>query len=425
MAARHPGATTADGSPTVLDRLDPYAAALLLRHLGLHGEALAAASERTMRRWHDGPGPGDPRTRWTDAALVGDNTADVLFALLAADQAAATSFLVRCADRPELVLLSARTPGALEALLDAGLHPTLPPATAGAILRPLITWTFTSGLQTIPFASPDIADPRAAVAASTTAWLPWFGPRADEFGWTRAEGAATLLLVLGDDRGGEALVDVIDEWTLRLRTTALVDADGRLDAALLDDLAATFVLVQRALSDSAIDAATRQRAVIDLTFDATQTAVSLIPTGGGVAMSLTMSVARNLAREQLERDLDSRGLLPPSVEAVTAHQQRVRDLSTADIAAAAVVAMVDQLVDIGRLPPAAAAQLRADLGPDESGEGDGEGNGEEPACSTRATAGLLRDSIERLPLEPADYHLLHAVVFAFVNAATEDARCDP
>jgi hypothetical protein len=403
----------------VLDQLDPYAAALLLRHLGLHGEALAAASERAMRRWHDGPDAGDPRTCWTDAALLGDNTADLLFALLAADQVAATSFLVRCADQPELVLISARTPGALAALLDAGLPPTLDPTTAGAILRPLSTWTFTSGLLTIPFASPDIADPRSVVATATTSWLPWFGPLAEEFGWTWPEGAATLRTILGDDRGGVALAGALDAWTARLRTTPLVDAEGRLDAGRLRDIVATFVLVQRALYDSAIDAAAQHRALIDLTFDATQTAVSLIPTGGGVAISLTMSVARDIAREQLEHDLENRGLLPPSVEEVTARQQRLRDMSTADVAAAAVMAMVDQLVDLGRLPPAAAAQLRADLESDASDEREG------PTCRTESTVDLLDRSIERLPLDPTDYNMLHEVLFAVINPHGEDAICHP
>ena len=417
-----PGPVTADGYPAVLEQLDPYASALVLRHLGLTGEALAAASEQTMRRWHDGPGRDDPRTRWTDAALAGDNTADVLFTLLSADQEAATSFLLRCADRPELVLLSARGPAALEALLGAGLPASLAPAAAGAVIRPLSRWTFTCGLQTIPFGNPDIADPRPAVATAATPWLPWFGPRATEFGWSRADGSATLRTVLDDERGSEALAGALDEWTARLRTTTLVDVDGRLDAALLDDLAATFVLVQRALYDSVVDAATRQRALVDLAFDASQTAVSLIPTGGGVVVSLTMSVARDLARERLEHDLDRQGLLPPSVDAVTAQQRQVRDVSTADVAVAAVLAMVDQLVELGRLPAAAAGQVRADI---ESTRTGGADEPEASSCRTRATAEGLHAAIDRLGADATDANLLHAVVFAFVNPATEDARCQP
>jgi hypothetical protein len=406
----HPGPLSAGGYPALLDRLDPYAAAQLLRHLRLGGEALAAACEQALRRWHDGPPIDDGRLQWTDASLAGDNTGDVLFALLAADQAAATAFVLRCVDRPEVVLLSARSPQALAALLDAALPTHLAPVTAGAIVRPLTQWTFTVGLLTIPFGNPDIADPRPIVAAAATPWLPWFGPRADAFGWSRHDGAEAALAMFADDAGSTALAGALSAWTERLGTEAIIDSDGELDHELLYDMAGTIGLIQRAIYDSAIENAAMTRGCIDLVLDAAQVTASFIPVAGPVA-SRAAGMARGLGRDGLESTLDRLGLLPPTVEEVDADEQARRDQTTAAVAIAAVLAMVDRLIELGRLPPDAIDVLDRQLH-----HTDG--------CRTRAAAEQLRAAIDLLDAAPSDRHLLIGVLNAFVNNGTEEARCD-
>ena len=406
----HPGPLSTGGYPALLDRLDPYAAAQLLRHLHLGGAALAAACEQALRRWHDGPPIDDGRLQWTDASLAGDNTGDVLFALLAADQAAATTFVLRCADRPEVVLLSARSPQALAALLDAALPAHLAPVTAGAIVRPITQWTFTVGLLTIPFGNPDIADPRPLVAVAATPWLPWFGPRADAFGWNRRDGAEAALAMFADDAGSKALAGALGTWTARLGTEAIVDADGELDQQLLYDMAGTIGLIQRAIHDSALENAAMTRGCIDLVLDAAQATASFIPVAGPVA-SVAAGMARGLGREGLESTLDRLGLLPPTVEEVDADERARRDQTTAAVATAAVLATVDRLIELGRLPPDA-----IDLFTGQLHQTDG--------CRTRAAAEQLRAAIDRLDAAPSDRHLLIGVLNAFVNNGTEEARCD-
>ncbi|MEI6401171.1 MAG: hypothetical protein WCP59_03185 [Actinomycetota bacterium] len=406
----HPGPLSAGGYPALLDRLDPYAAAQLLRHLHLGGAALAAACEQALRRWHDGPPIDDGRLQWTDASLAGDNTGDVLFALLAADQAAATTFVLRCADRPEVVLLSARSPQALAALLDAALPAHLAPVTAGAIVRPITQWTFTVGLLTIPFGNPDIADPRPLVAVAATPWLPWFGPRADSFGWNRRDGAEAALAMFADDAGSKALAGALGTWTARLGTEAIVDADGELDQQLLYDMAGTIGLIQRAIHDSALENAAMTRGCIDLVLDAAQATASFIPVAGPVA-SVAAGMARGLGREGLESTLDRLGLLPPTVEEVDADERARRDQTTAAVATAAVLATVDRLIELGRLPPDAIDVFTGQLH-----QTDG--------CRTRAAAEQLRAAIDRLDAAPSDRHLLIGVLNAFVNNGTEEARCD-
>lgn len=408
--SQNPGPLTPDGYPAVLDRLDPYASAQLLRHLQLSGDALAAACAQTLRRWHDGPSTDDGRTQWTDAALAGDNSGDVLFELLAADQAAATAFVLRCVDRPEVVLLSARSPQALAALLDAALPAHLAPATAGLIVRPLTRWTFTVGLLTIPFGNPDIADPRPIVATAATPWLPWFGPRADAFGWSRRDGAEAALAMFTDDAGSTALAGALSSWTERLSTEAIVDADGELDQRLLYDMAGTIGLIQRAIYDSAIENAAMTRGCIDLVLDVAQATASFIPVAGPVA-SRAAGMARGLGRDGLESTLDRLDLLPPTVEEVTADEQAQRDQTTAAVAIAAVLAMVDRLIELGRLPPDAIDVFDGQLH-----QTDG--------CRTRAAAQELRAAIDLLDAEPSDRHLLIGVLNAFVNNGTEEARCD-
>jgi hypothetical protein len=406
----HPGPLSAGGYPALLDRLDPYAAAQLLRHLHLGGSALAAACEQTLRRWHDGPPIDDGRLQWTDAALAGDNTGDVLFALLSADQSAATAFVLRCADRPEVVLLSARSPQALAALLDAALPTHLAPVAAGAIVRPLTQWTFTVGLLTIPFGNPDIADPRPIVAAASTPWLPWFGPRADAFGWSRHDGAEAALAMFADDAGSAALAGALSAWTERLSTEAIIDSDGELDQGLLYDMAGTIGLIQRAIYDSAIENAAMTRGCIDLVLDAAQSTASFIPVAGPVA-SRAAGMARGLGRDGLESTLDRLGLLPPTVEEVDDDERARRDQTTAAVAIAAVLAMVDRLIELGRLPPDAIDVLDGQLH-----HADG--------CHTRAAAEQLRAAIDLLDPAPSDRHLLIGVLNAFVNNGTEEARCD-
>lgn len=408
---RSPGPLTADGYPAVLDRLDPYAAALVLRHLHLTGTALAAACAQTLRRWHDPPPTfPDPRA-WSDTALAGENTGDVLFALLIADQHAAQEFVTRCADRPEVVLLSVGSPRTLAALLEVAIPTDLDPAAAGAIIRPLARWTFTEGVLLIPDDDPDIADPRSIVAAATTPWLPWFGPRAEEFGWTSREGYDTLLSMCNDREGGPALADALGTWTEKIRTEPLIDDDGNLDSAVLDDLAATTVLIQHTISDSAIDRAARERALMEFALDTVQSAVSLLTPGGRVA-SRAFSVAETAGREGAERLLVRSGLMPAPADEVRAEQAESIDQSTSAITAAAVVAMVDRLVELDRLPPDSVDIVQAHLD-------DTEG------CRSRGTADQLRAAIRQLDASPSDRHLLDAVVFAFSNSGSEWDICGP
>jgi hypothetical protein len=175
-------------------------------------------------------------------------------------------------------------------------------------------------------------------------------------------------------------------------------------------MAGTIGLIQRAIYDSAIENAAMTRGCIDLVLDAAQVTASFIPVAGPVA-SRAAGMARGLGRDGLESTLDRLGLLPPTVEEVDADEQARRDQTTAAVAIAAVLAMVDRLIELGRLPPDAIDVLDRQLH-----HTDG--------CRTRAAAEQLRAAIDLLDAAPSDRHLLIGVLNAFVNNGTEEARCD-
>lgn len=394
----------------LVERLEPFTAALLLHHVPLDDDTLAAVATRVMRRAGDAPPPGDPRLQWADRSLAGPNTVDLLAAVLADRPAAARAVLVACSDRPELLLLGADRAGSISDLLHAALVDA-PPAIAGAILRPIVTWTFTSGLLHIDVTGVDSADPRGVVAAAIAPWLTWFGPRADEFGWSRTEGRAALDRVAADDVGRVALLDALDLWTTKLHHEPLVDTVGHLDTTLLDDLAATIALIERTLYDAAVDESVMNRRLVDLAFDAAELVLTKSP-----IMAKTKHLQSALGsmgnRQRVERQLEQLGWLPPPVEQVRAEQDDLRDRRTAGTAVVAVMATVQCLIDVGRLPPDSIVAFHR------------EPPSTDDECATQAAADWLRDAIDTLAAHPDEQLVLHAVRSAFVNPATIEARCD-
>ncbi|MBI4933528.1 MAG: hypothetical protein HY828_06590 [Actinobacteria bacterium] len=79
--------------PAWLTEMNPYAAAAMVRFLGLHGEALAVAADRILAQ--------HPITDMD--ALSGPNAADVLFPLVAADSVASARFLSLATRHPEVL----------------------------------------------------------------------------------------------------------------------------------------------------------------------------------------------------------------------------------------------------------------------------------------------------------------------------------
>jgi hypothetical protein len=93
--------------PTVLLHVQPYAAALVIRHLDLDAATLGELCVAVLARWHGEVAPGGEP--WFDDPHVAleESTGDLLFARLLEVPGAATEFAVRaCADDPWLLMRS-------------------------------------------------------------------------------------------------------------------------------------------------------------------------------------------------------------------------------------------------------------------------------------------------------------------------------
>ena len=415
--------TSAGNRFTFLDRLDPYAAALALRTLELNDHELSSLVGHLLRRWHDGNRVGDgPLTGWRDQSVRGANPADIAMPLLSARPAAALEFLRQSTDRPELVLGSAESEATVEALLTAALSPSMVNAhEAGAVLRPLLDWTFGEGGRVFQPFDMDTADPKPALAAAVTPWLLEFRPRANEWGWTPAEGDRILRLLLSDDAAMQRLIASLDMWRANAATVHLRDADGRLDARALEDIAEMFSQLHLALRDAAIDQRSANRFWVDLTVMAAQQVASgiVFPEAGPLG-SFVASQGVGLGTDGAVAALDQFGLLPESRATAAAAEQVHFGDRTADTAVAMVVAVVGELIAAGKLPSNSLDQLDlhdAGAGSRTSWRG----------CRAEEVAARLRRFVGGLTaqLDPADANLLWAVTNTFASPATIDQTCTP
>ena len=115
--------------PAWLTEMNPYAAAAMVRFLGLRGEALAVAADRILAH----------RPITDLDALSGPNAADVLFPLVAADAVASTRFMSLATRHPEVLFDRASdTAVAYRLVLEATDPARMSAAEAGEILPRLI-----------------------------------------------------------------------------------------------------------------------------------------------------------------------------------------------------------------------------------------------------------------------------------------------
>lgn len=136
---------TADACPTPdsvlpeMDSMQPYSAALVVRHLGLDGALLGQVTERLLRRWLDAPRQRHFEEAPTDFHLDGPNTADLMMPLLLADAVAGRWFVAAAALRPDLLVATADDAAAVQQLILTATDPALVSATdAAAVIVSII-----------------------------------------------------------------------------------------------------------------------------------------------------------------------------------------------------------------------------------------------------------------------------------------------
>lgn len=333
--------------PSAIDLIaEPYTAALIVAHVTLNSRMLAAASADILSRWYE---EVPDRFVYPDLAGPGPNTADILFAALAADPAAATAFLLRVSARPELLLRTAHDDDNVERLLVAGTNPAHVSAElAGQILVPLIetigAWSY--GSLGVTVRGEDLAP---LMGSALTPWLLQFGPRADEFGWTKGQGDSVLAWLLANGAAANLAAGIAD-WHDRLAAEPLIRDNGTVDIVTLNEMLEMFMQLEIAVRDAEISRAAADRILADAVFYLAET---LLPSAarGSVVVGIAADVAMSVAAPAIRSWMEDQGWVPPNAADAGSAAQAKFGSRVADIAVLSVLGAVGQLIDAGKLPP--------------------------------------------------------------------------
>lgn len=396
--------------PTVIDHLDPYSAALLLRDLDLDSTTTARAADDVLLRWMTGH---DDQRIWADRSAAGDNAADLLFGWLALDAEAARLFVVRATDHPEIIFLTAHDDASVVAVLMAGTDPSvMPVGEAGRTIRPLLDWSTQRDGAMNSAIDGGVDDPRRVLAPALAPWLMQLGPRADEWSWSPDQAGDALRWVIGDEQAAASLVASMDDWEQTLAKTPLVGADGRLDDEALHDLAGMFATLQVAFHDEEVADAVTAGFWSNSTVLFGAILVSAIVPGGPV-ISVLADVTLSAVSPAAQSWLHSNGMLRDPGDDIAAADARFGSRS-ADTAVVAVVGVVGRLIDAGSVPPDALDGLQLDR-PDEFGD----------TCTPRVVDDRLHQFVQGLEgsTEPTVFADLVAVVNAFSNPLSIAQQC--
>lgn len=411
-SARH-SATTPPAIGPLLDRLDPYAAALVLGHLGLEGAELAAAAADILRRWHGGPPDGDGRLVWTDRAIHGPDTGDLIAEIVARDPSAARDLLVSTADEPAVVLESATSTAALDQLLRVGLDPhVLDTTTAARVVPAFAAATYVDATAARAAIDPRCASAREALAPALAPWLLQFGPRADDWGWSRSAADTTLRAVLADLHGWQAMRDAHWTWVERAADIAVADGADRLGE--LDEIAAALEQVRLDRYGIELEPARRDEWLVGHLLDAGEAVVGLAPLPGGPLLGRLSGFGIDVQRQRIEAELRAAGVVEAGADDVAARLADAADHDRAATLLAALTCTVDRLLADGRIPPRAARELVRSV------------QGTPPrGCAATHVRSELLGRLDRIgpALTPDTREVLTAVVLSFSADLGDRRRC--
>jgi hypothetical protein len=401
------GPHTARGGwyPTVIGLLDPYSAAVLLAQMDLDPDVAATAATQVLTRWLEG---NDGRRMWGDPWSAGDNAADVLFRWLATDAAAARAFVERARRRPELLFRTTYDDASVVAVVAAATDPDQVAAdVAGWLIMPLIDWNAAHGMLTVP-TDGGVHNMRVVLATILAPWLLQLTARTDDWSWSPRAADATLRWVIEDEHAATRLVASMGAWQQNLAATPFVDDAGRLNDAVLHDLAQLFAKLQVAFRDEELADAVAAAFWRDASFFVVQILVSAFVAGpaASIAADLTFATLGAVAGTFLD-DLVTQSPAGPSDGASARFGSRA-----ADTAVIAVVSIVGQLVQNGRLPADALDALRlGDLDDDE--------------CTAGVVDERLREFVHGLSdsTDAATHNALVAVVNLFSNPLSIEQQC--
>ncbi len=334
----------------ILAGVHPYVAALTLTALRLPDATFGRLAAAVLARHFEGPSPP-----W--ALEYGGTAGELLMPLLAARPAAARAAVLALGEMPLALFYATSDVAYVEQVLALATDPATTSAReAGAILAGLVDcwrrWRNEFPRQFVP-AQQTWA---AMIGRLCAPWVLWFGHRHAAFGWTAAEGRARLAAVVGTPAGAAEFVAHSEEWFAPIIGGLLVPP-AELNYQHVDDYAETMAMIATVLRRAELaEAAKRRLEAVPLTFVLHQLPGLIqipVPVVGAV-----VGVAASKGVDEIDGALQRWGVLPP--EEGYAQALAAKRFASRTIAAAIVlyVAVAEQLVRAGRIPPQARRHLR-------------------------------------------------------------------
>ena len=244
--------------PTVIDTMDPYAAALFVQHLRLDPTVLAAAADdisvRTLA-WDD------------DRVYAGngvDTPADILFRSLCCDTAAAAAYLQLAVDYPHFLVHYADNQALAEQVMVLGTDPRyVSPDDAGLFVVPFTQFVLYDDDWIGPVYD-DNHRPTTFVGSLAGPWLAYFTARADEWPWSvEHSGRAVLKDIIRDDSAMILLVQALDRFREQVMQLPLIGQDGTLNEQQLEVVATVIATLRVDLRDETNLAAVTAAGVVE------------------------------------------------------------------------------------------------------------------------------------------------------------------
>ncbi len=208
-----------------LDAMQPYSAALLLRHLRLDPVLMAQIATDLLGRWHHAEPSSEP---WWDRGAAGPNTADLLFAWLATDEQACARFVATNAGDLRTVFASAADPALAYRVVLLGTDPAHVAIDAGGAAVLTILRGFARGdyAAVPPVADGYDPDWQPFLADLVAPWLVQFSPLASGWQATPDERRDLLAFVLDDERALSRIVAAAGTATAGLVANVRAGAMG-------------------------------------------------------------------------------------------------------------------------------------------------------------------------------------------------------
>lgn len=334
--------------PTVIEAMDPYAAALFVQHLALDPGVLAKAADdisvRTLSWGDDRAYPGNGV----------DTPADIVFRMLSDHPLASTAYLKLAVAYPQFLIRAADNQALAEQMMLVGTDPRygVSPEDAGRFIVPFTNYLLYGDDWFGPVFNTD-HPPAMFLGSLAGPWLSYFIPLASQWSWdSEHPGRQVLGDIVRDDAAMTLLVRALGGFIQQVSTMPMYSTDGTLNHERLEVVTDVIATLRLDLRDETIRDAAAQRAWVDVISTVANLALGIAInfTPAGPFAQAAMGVAGTTGLSAAQSWLEDHGVLPPSNETSRAKAEAAYVADEATTMTTCFVVAVGQLIDQGRLP---------------------------------------------------------------------------